>query len=165
MQPTKPEVLLQFLRVSSTRYRPTTWAFVCALWLVALCGRAALVGAASSPSGTQEPTAATKSTMTGVYTTEQATAGEKIYGNICTGCHNLGSHSGQVFAVKWKGRPLSDLYEQINFKMPEDDPGSLSPAESAQLVAYILKANGNPPGTQPLSSDMAELKKLLIETK
>jgi mono/diheme cytochrome c family protein len=131
---------------------------------VALCGRAALTGAGFSPAVSQEAQS-TKSTMTGVYTAEQATAGEKIYGNICTGCHNLGSHSGQTFAQKWKGKPVSDLYEQINFKMPEDDPGSLSPAESAQLVAYILKTNGNPPGTQPLSSDMAELKKLLIETK
>jgi mono/diheme cytochrome c family protein len=127
-------------------------------------GSAADVGRGFSPAVSQEAQS-TKSTMTGVYTTEQATAGEKIYGNICTGCHNLGSHSGQTFAQKWKGKPVSDLYEQINFKMPEDDPGSLSPAESAQLVAYILKTNGNPPGTQPLSSDMAELKKLLIETK
>lgn len=103
--------------------------------------------------------------MTGVYTAEQATAGEKIYGSICTGCHNLGSHSGQVFAQKWKGRPLADLYEQVAFKMPEDDPGSLSPTESAQVVAYILKTNGNPAGPQALSADMAELKKLLIETK
>jgi mono/diheme cytochrome c family protein len=152
--------LLQFLSVSSSRHRLTTWAFVCALWLAAVT----VVGAGFSRPDTQEP--ATKSTtMAGVYTAEQATAGEKIYGNICTGCHNLGSHSGQVFAVKWKGRPLSDLYEQIADKMPEDDPGSLTAAESAQVVAYILKANGNPAGAQALSTDLTELKKLLIEAK
>ncbi len=103
--------------------------------------------------------------MTGVYTAEQATAGEKTYGNICTGCHNLGSHSGQTFSGKWKGRPLSDLYEMISEKMPEDDPGSLTPIESVQVLAYILKTNGNPAGTQALPSDAAELKKLVIETK
>ena len=101
--------------------------------------------------------------MTGVYTAEQASAGEKTYGNVCNGCHNLGSHSGQAFALKWKGRPLFDLYEMISEKMPEDDPGSLTPVESAQLVAYILKANGNPAGTTALSSDATELKKLVIE--
>jgi mono/diheme cytochrome c family protein len=137
----------------------TTWAFVCALWL----GAVTIVGAGFS-SPTQEPPAG-KSTMAGVYTAEQATAGEKVYGSICTGCHNLGSHKGQTFAQKWKGRPLSELYEQIADKMPEDDPGSLTPAESAQVVAYILQANGNPAGAQPLSTDIAELKKLLIETK
>lgn len=123
-----------------------------------------MVGAGLSRPDRQEPPAA-KSTMTGVYTAEQATAGEKVYGNICTGCHNLGSHKGQTFAQKWKGRLLSELYEQIADKMPEDDPGSLTPAESAQVVAYILQANGNPAGAQPLSTDIAELKKLLIETK
>lgn len=101
--------------------------------------------------------------MTGVYTAEQASAGEKTYGNVCMGCHNLGSHSGPAFAVKWKTRPLFDLYEMISEKMPEDNPGSLTPAESAQLVAYILKANGNPAGTTALPSDAAELKKLVIE--
>ena len=152
--------MLQFLPVSSSRPHLTTWAFVCALWL----GAVTIVGAGFSLPDTQEPPAA-KSTMAGVYTAEQATAGEKVYGNICTGCHNLGSHKGQTFAQKWKGRPLSELYEQIADKMPEDDPGSLTPAESAQVVAYILQANGNPAGTQPLSTDIAELRKLLIETK
>jgi mono/diheme cytochrome c family protein len=113
----------------------------------------------------QDPPPAGRSTMTGVYTAEQATAGETTYGNVCTGCHNLGSHSGPSFSQKWKGKPLFDLYEQINEKMPEDDPGSLTPAESAQIVAYLLKANGNPAGTQPLPTDAAELKKILIESK
>jgi S-disulfanyl-L-cysteine oxidoreductase SoxD len=101
--------------------------------------------------------------MTGVYTAEQASAGEKTYGNICMGCHNLGSHSGQSFAGQWKGKPLFELYEMVSEKMPEDNPGSLSPVESAQVVAYLLKSNGNPAGTTALSSDADELKKLVIE--
>lgn len=101
--------------------------------------------------------------MTGVYTADQASAGEKTYGNICMGCHNLGAHSGQSFAGKWKGKPLFELYEMVSEKMPEDNPGSLTPVESAQVVAYILKSNGNPAGTTALSSDADELKKLVIE--
>jgi mono/diheme cytochrome c family protein len=103
--------------------------------------------------------------MTGVYTAEQATAGENTYGSICTGCHNLGSHSGSSFSLKWKGRPVFDLYEMISEKMPEDDPGSLSPKESTEVVAYLLKANGSPAGKQALPTDAAELKKIVIETK
>jgi mono/diheme cytochrome c family protein len=134
-----------------------------AFWVAVILVRtgAGLTAAAAA----QEPAPATRSTMAGVYTAEQATAGEKTYGNICTGCHNLGSQSGSTFSTKWKGRPLFDLYEQISEKMPEDDPGSLTPAESAQVVAYLLKANGNPAGSQPLPTDAAELKKILIETK
>ena len=134
-----------------------------ALWVAVILVR---TGAGfSPPAAPQDPAPATKSTMTGVYTAEQAAAGEKTYGNVCTGCHNLGSQSGQVFATKWKGRPVFDLYEQISEKMPEDDPGSLSPAESAEVVAYLLKANGSPAGKQPLPTDSGELKKILIETK
>lgn len=123
------------------------------------------VAAGFSPADNlQDPAPASgKSTLTGVYTADQASAGEKTYGNICMGCHNLGSQSGQSFALKWKGRPLFDLYETINEKMPEDDPGSLTPVESVQLVAFLLKANGNPAGTTALSSDAAELKMLVIE--
>jgi mono/diheme cytochrome c family protein len=103
--------------------------------------------------------------MTGVYTAEQATAGENTYGNVCTGCHSLGTHSGPAFSVKWKGKPVFDLYEIISEKMPEDDPGSLSPKESAEVVAYVLKTNGNPAGKEPLPTDAGELKKILIEAK
>ena len=103
--------------------------------------------------------------MTGVYTAEQATAGENTFGNVCTGCHNLGSHSGPSFSMKWKGRPVFDLYEMISEKMPEDAPGSLSAKESAEVVAYLLKVNGSPAGKEPLPTDAAELKKILIETK
>lgn len=103
--------------------------------------------------------------MAGVYTAEQATAGEKTYGNVCTGCHNLGSHSGSSFVQKWKGKTVFDLYEQISEKMPEDDPGSLSPKESAEIVAFLLQANGSPAGKDALSTDASELKKILIETK
>lgn len=151
--------MLQFLPVP----RLKTTVACAALWVTVILVR---TGAGfSAPETRQDPAPATRSTLTGVYTAEQATAGEKTYGNICTGCHNLGSLSGSSFAQKWKGRPLFDLYEQISEKMPEDDPGSLTPAESAQVVAYLLKANGNPAGTQALPTDAAELKKILIETK
>jgi S-disulfanyl-L-cysteine oxidoreductase SoxD len=134
-----------------------------AVWLTVLLVR---VGAGSTVLSPQDPApASTRSTMTGVYTAEQATAGENTYGSICTGCHNIGSHSGSSFSLKWKGRPVFDLWEIVSEKMPEDDPGSLSPKESAEVVAYLLKANGSPAGKQALPTDAAELKKILIETK
>jgi mono/diheme cytochrome c family protein len=155
----KFEVQVQSLPVS----RLITTAACVALWVSVLLVR---TGAGFNPTAApQDSPPAARSTMTGVYTAEQATAGEKTYGNVCTGCHNLGSHSGPSFSHKWKGKPLFELYEQISEKMPEDDPGSLTPAESAQIVAYLLKANGSPAGTQPLPTDAAELRKILIETK
>jgi mono/diheme cytochrome c family protein len=143
--------------------RLTATAACVALWVSVILVR---TGAGFSPAATpQDPPPASRSTMAGVYTAEQATAGEKTYGNVCTGCHNLGSHSGSSFVQKWKGKTVFDLYEQISEKMPEDDPGSLSPKESAEIVAFLLQANGSPAGKDALSTDASELKKILIETK
>jgi hypothetical protein len=134
-----------------------------AVWISVILVR---TGAGFSPAAApQDPPAATRSSMTGVFTADQATAGEKTYGNVCTGCHNLGSHSGSSFAQRWKGKTIFELYEQISEKMPEDDPGSLSPKESAEIVAFLLKANGSPSGKEALPTDANELKKILIETK
>ena len=47
--------------------------------------------------------------------------------------------------------------------MPKDDPESLSVAERAQVVAYLLKLNGLPAGKTELPTDAEALKKIKIE--
>jgi hypothetical protein len=105
------------------------------------------------------------STMGGVYTTTQASRGEESYFSLCVSCHPSGTmHSEPAFSTLWAGRPLFDLYEAIKEKMPKNDPGTLTPEESAQLVAYLLKMNGLPAGKTALSADVDVLKKIRIET-
>jgi hypothetical protein len=52
--------------------------------------------------------------------------------------------------------PVGDLFEHISTNMPQDNPGSLSAAEYASIVAYILQLNGRPAGDEELPTD-AEL--------
>jgi hypothetical protein len=47
--------------------------------------------------------------------------------------------------------------------MPKSDPGSLTPAEYAQSVAYLLKINDVPAGEHELSPEGEGLKKIRIE--
>jgi hypothetical protein len=47
--------------------------------------------------------------------------------------------------------------------MPKNDPATLTPEESAQVIAYLLKINGVPSGETELSADAAALKKIRIE--
>lgn len=105
-----------------------------------------------------------RSTTTGVYTEAQAKAGQEIFESTCLGgCHNMASHKGAAFKTHWNGRPIWDLFKLINEEMPKDDPGSLSVTDSANLVAYIMKLNGQPAGKEDLSTDPAELRKIKID--
>jgi hypothetical protein len=106
----------------------------------------------------------TRSTLAGVFAASQAESGQDTYGSTCLGgCHSLSSHRGIAFRHRWEGHSVFELFQLINDKMPDDDPGSLSTDQSLQLVAYLLKLNGMPAGSDKLSSDATALKKIKIE--
>src|SRR5689334_7722057 len=105
----------------------------------------------------QQAQAPVKSTMSGVYLEEQAAKGQEDYMNICVGCHATGTYIGKVFAQMFEKRPVADLFEFLSTKMPKDDPGSLTPKESAELVAYLLKINKVPACTSALPEDAGTL--------
>ena len=79
----------------------------------------------------------TRSSASGVYTAEQAAAGEKIYFDKCAACHgdDLGGREqapalgGGPFVESWSGRDLRQLLDRID-AMPPTAPKSLSPADS-----------------------------------
>jgi mono/diheme cytochrome c family protein len=108
-------------------------------------------------------TVGNQSTMGGVYTAPQAIRGEETYMGVCVACHPAGTYQTAAFKAAWKGRPLSDLYDEVREKMPKNDPASLTPAEGAQVVAYLLKINGVPAGEIELPGDREALKKIRIE--
>ena len=71
--------------------------------------------------------------------------------------------AGPKFLRKWDGRPLGALFEYVRVTMPANNPGYLSDAEVADIVAYMLSASGMPPGEKPLASVREALAKVLIE--
>jgi hypothetical protein len=62
-----------------------------------------------------------------------------------------------VFKAKWHGRSAFDLYERLRTSMPDGAAGSLPRQTYADLVAYMLKLNGQPAGPAPLPADSAAL--------
>ena len=102
--------------------------------------------------------------MAGVYTAEQATRGESTYASICLSCHSVAEQTGSAFAKKWVGYPLWDLYDYLSTSMPQSDPGTLTPKEYAQVVAYLLKINGMPAGKDSILSDTTSLKSIKVDT-
>lgn len=101
-------------------------------------------------------------TASGVYSEAQATAGAQIYGERCAMCHGarlegtyeIPALTGK-FAANWSRKPLGALSDYIGRAMPQPAPGSLTPEETAQVVAFVLKSNGMPAGTRPLPIESA----------
>jgi hypothetical protein len=106
-----------------------------------------------------------KSALQGVYTDGQATRGDNEHAANCTSCHSTTNYAGAAFVKAWVGRTAFDLFDQLRTTMPDDSPGSLSQQQYVDIVAYILKINGYPSGTDSLSTDPEALRLVRIEAK
>jgi hypothetical protein len=113
-----------------------------------------------------------RSIWDGVYTAAQAERGEAAVLRRCTYCHGgdlKGADDppgpplrGEIFLAKWRGRPLGELFDTIADTMPRNNPGSLSAETCADVVAFLLDANGLPRGPQELSSDPEVLSRIVM---
>jgi quinoprotein glucose dehydrogenase len=127
---------------------------------------AGMVVVACATLAAQQP----RSSWSGVYTAAQASAGEKIYFEKCASCHgaDLGgierapALAGGAFANAWHGQDLRRLLERID-AMPPSSPKSLSPAESAAVLAFMLRAAEMPAGPVALPADSAQLARITFE--
>ena len=113
----------------------------------------------------------------GVFTAEQARRGRIAYTGPCDRCHGskLDGASddpdmlpappvaGPKFLRKWNGRTLMALVEYVRTTMPSNNPGYLSDAEIADIVAYMLSSSGIPPGSEELRRDGGTLAAVVIE--
>lgn len=115
--------------------------------------------------------AAGKTTNDGVFTAEQAKAGEALYKEQCAACHgdNLeGSGpmpplAGNDFLSNWKGKSVGELFEKTHTTMPATAPGTLTVEQSAQIVAYMLSVGKFPAGTVALDTKMEPLLQIKID--
>ena len=115
-------------------------------------------------SATQDPEPP-KPASSGIYTAAQAERGKNVFASICTGCHTAAQQSGDTFAKKWNGATMADLYTVLADEMPKDDPGSLSEKDRGDVMAYLLKINGMAAGGKELTTEVEQLKKIVIDIK
>lgn len=120
----------------------------------------------AAPKITKEAPAYTgPSTQSGIYTEAQAKRGRRVYSSSCQSCHSPQSHTGATFAQWWRGKQLSDLFTFVLTRMPKNDPGSLYPEDVADVIAYLMKMNAMPTGSEEIYPEADSLKKFRIETK
>ncbi|WP_417310692.1 glucose/sorbosone family PQQ-dependent dehydrogenase [Devosia sp.] len=111
--------------------------------------------------------------MAPTITEAQVARGKTDYDANCVACHgpNLVSANygpplaGPYFARKWPGQSVAALYTHTHDRMPPSRPGALGDQSYADLVAYILRVNGQVEGDVELPTDMAQLEKMTIQPR
>lgn len=104
-----------------------------------------------------------KSVKAGVYTAEQADSGQALYRSKCASCHAPNRFTDDFFYQSFAGKPLWEMFDVISDSMPEDNPGSMKPAEYADVIAYLLRLNNFPAGSAELPTDKDALSAILME--
>ena len=114
--------------------------------------------------------AQSKTVWDGVYTDAQAARGKKLYIASCAACHQEGLQGadlapalkGDEFLLLWNDKPIGEFVDRVANTMPQDAPGSLTPQENADIVAYILQVNRFPAGSTELPTDAGLQKNIAI---
>src|SRR5579871_663676 len=117
--------------------------------IVMLCG--GVVAAALLYSGSRVHAAGDQATP--LYSAAQAKRGADLYqSKQCATCHGatlagngpFPALTGDNFVSVYSGQPLTQLYDKVQKQMPPTNPGSLTPAEASDLLAYMLSVNKYP---------------------
>ena len=122
-------------------------------------------GLATASSSRVAARQAGRSAGDGVYSAAQAKRGEALYQSACASCHgsklegDLGPPlAGQSFLGAWTRQTAADLFDKIRNTMPADAPGTLTDAQTADLVAHVLQVNQFRAGAVDLATNSAELR-------
>ena len=112
----------------------------------------------------------TRTVWSGVYTETQSKRGEAAYAELCANCHGAELEgadmspplAGATFSSNWSELTMGDLADRIRISMPADRPGSMTRAQIADVMAFMLKANGYPTGENELPQEVLLLKQIAI---
>ncbi len=99
-----------------------------------------------------------KSQWDGVYTEDQAKRGEPLYQAHCASCHGPDMAGGEMapglaggeFSANWNDLTLGQLFDRMRTSMPQNNPGSLSRQQNADILAFILHKGSAPAAASEL---------------
>jgi polar amino acid transport system substrate-binding protein len=95
------------------------------------------------------------------FSAPQAERGHQLYLARCSVCH--GAQLEGVSAPSLSADPtatsdtpsIADIFATIVHRMPKSNPGSLAPADAADIAAFLLSSNGFAAGPRDLTPDVA----------
>lgn len=100
----------------------------------------------------------------------QVAHGKSLYGSACAKCHGANMQgitapalSGAAFAPTTGSHlTIGGIYTYMSTNMPADRPGKLKDADYADIMAYLLSANGYAPGGAKMTADTARASTTLL---
>ncbi len=107
----------------------------------------------------------------GIYTDAQAARGSAGFGARCASCHGATldgtgeapALTGAQFLSDFSGLTVGALYDRIRTSMPQDNPGSLTRDQYADILAFVLQSNAMPSGAKELDRRSEYLKAISFE--
>ena len=96
---------------------------------------------------------APKTVNDSVYSAAQAARGQAVFEGTCTACHDTARFTGGDFMTAWTGKSMGELFKVVSTTMPEDNPGALKPQQYVDVLAYFLKLNEFPAGSEELKAE------------
>src|SRR5688572_12034998 len=104
------------------------------------------------------------------YTSAQAAQGKQAYEKACSACHGANLDDGEFaptlkgvdFRLRWGGKPVEGLFNQMAQTMPPGSPGSLGDETYVQVLAYVIQENGVIAGTRQLPADPTLLRTAML---
>jgi ubiquinol-cytochrome c reductase cytochrome c subunit len=138
---------------------------------IGVAGVVFLVSAGAAVKTIAQAPAGAGSSGGGIYTEDQAKRGEAVSNKFCTSCHGPELSGGEAgptlvgleFLGNWNSLTAGDFYDRVHSTMPADAPGTLTPQQTSDVMAYVFKLNKFPAGTSELPIDLAALKGIKIE--
>jgi polar amino acid transport system substrate-binding protein len=133
----------------------------------AMLGLFALVPASAATADTAASSGAGSQGRSGgpnLHTEAQAEQGEQTYAQQCASCHGAKQQGAAAPAIagvaflkkaqllEWS---VADLRTIVVTTMPRSNPGSLSPQQYADVLAYLLDRDCYPAGQQPFPTTAA----------
>ena len=100
------------------------------------------------------------------FTSPQVAGGRANYASKCAKCHGSDLEGGAGPALTsgamdgYFSGPVGNLADFLHASMPQDEPGTLTPEETATLIAFIASRNERAAGPVALPSDHAALSKM-----
>lgn len=102
------------------------------------------------------------------FTQAQADQGGDLYRASCASCHGPALNDGEFaptlkgarFKGKWSGQSVGALFAYVSTNMPPGQAGALAPEDYANILAFLLQANGVPAGIKSLPADSQSLSDL-----
>ena len=104
------------------------------------------------------------------FDSAQVAHGKRLYGSSCAKCHGANMQgvtapalSGPAFApASGSHLTIGGIYTYMSTNMPADRPGKMKDDEYADIMAYLLNANGYGPGTTKMTADTARASTILL---